>query len=148
MKIFLPPLDTVWRLLDDWTPPASFSNYGNWDFFRTYGAQHGRWTEITGRQVVDPDETPEQYSERWNASLAADMLAHDVRFPKGTVVVFDRYHVSHSGSEEITLRVLASPDQRINPKKQGGKLKGKGRFYVTVLHINAFPEVEQVHDFV
>lgn len=144
LKIFAPPLDTAWRLTADWTAPkALVDRYGNDEFvFNITGdLTIPAWEKETGDVTNGPWTT--RFHE-WKASK--ELAADPIRLPKGTVIVFDRYHISHSGDHAITCRVLASPELRFVNKKNGGKGKGKMRFYLHVEELNTFPPVEQVDD--
>lgn len=141
-SLWMPPLDTKIRLLTDVSIPAHIltKGYDNpipvsldkdlhphaWPGYATM--PNGPW-----------DDTKRAEYALWVAEQSEGVV-----FPAGTVFVFDRYHVSHSGSEEITLRILFSPDPLLSPKKQGGKLKGTGRVYFTTADLNTFNDVEIV----
>jgi hypothetical protein len=144
VKAFLPPLDSVWRLKADFQLTKSFvQTYDNEEFvgnldvntrfstWPTYANHTGQW--------VWTDELRAEH-DKW----ITDQITDKAVIPVDSVVVFDRYHVSHSGENQITLRLLGSPDPRLRNKKNGGTGKGKMRFYVHLDDLNTFPELEAV----
>lgn len=147
-NIFLPPLKSEWRLLNDVPVPPSL--LGAYDELSTSVGVviHPRgwpeWDDMLGwSKWKKPDEFDDarvRYHE-W-AKSAADGLF----FPKGTVFAFDRYHVSSSGNEQITLRLVYSPDPRFATKKAGGTLKGKGLLYFTLADVNTLGDMDEVSD--
>ena len=148
-KIFAPPLDTMWRFLDDWTSPPAFMERR--DNFETLHGEKGymipEWKKATGDNTDGESQGPNGWVARMNAWQDEQRRLRGVpQFVAGTIVVFDRYHISHSGDHAITLRVLISPEPLLTPRKQGGKMKGAGRIYLKVDELNTFPELEEVND--
>lgn len=154
MKIAIPPLDSQWRLLGDWPVPLTFLNrYDNVEMKKNFGVEIDNldWPEY--RNGLGPNETYHAYGWRqadptrydrcreWQQEQLRNMDSPPC-LPKGTVIVFDRYHASHSGDHAITVRVLTSPNLLITPKKMGGKGKGKMRCYFHISELNSMPEVE------
>lgn len=144
MKIMIPPLDSQWRLKADWQVPMSFlDRYDNEEMRKNFGINiHPYdWPEY-------PDPRPtygwwdDAKRERFNEWKEEQIKANPALMPAGTVIVFDRYHASHSGDHAITVRVLTSPNLLITPKKMGGKGKGKMRCYFHIEELNTMPEVE------
>ena len=123
MTPFLPPLDSMWRLTQDSASlTETVNSYYNWDFGRMLRAQEDR-----GKN--------EDYAAFLDRTVRKPGAAPDV-LPAGTVIVFDRYHVSRSGEDQITIRIFASPNLNITPRKQGGKGKGKMQVYLSLADIN------------
>lgn len=140
--IFIPPLDTVVKLLRDVPIRRTLLT----DYDSEIGPSMFPDVPLTAHQWLKHHHP--KHTGAWSQAMRDD---HDAYikgkigtpvFPAGTVFVFDRYHVSHSGTEQITVRLLASPDPRLTPRKAGGTLKGKGRLYLTVKDLNTFGEVE------
>ncbi|MET0375932.1 MAG: hypothetical protein ABW128_16960 [Rhizorhabdus sp.] len=148
-KIFAPPLDTIWRLLDLWDPPESFMDRADNDetLYGEKGYYFKEFEAETGMKVigVPPLTLWVPHFKQWTADRR--LKRGLPQFKTGTVITFDRYHISHSGDHAITLRVLASPDPLLTPRKQGGKMRGAGRLYFKVEELNTLPDMEQVHDF-
>lgn len=153
MQIMIPPLDSQWRLKDDWQVPLSFfDRYDNAEIKKNFGLDYldaHEWPEyknsLSGNESYHAyswwDQDPgrrERFAE-WKKEKVKD---NPPMFPKGTVIVFDRYHASHSGDHAITVRVLTSPNLLITPKKMGGKGKGKMRCYFHINELNSMPEIE------
>jgi hypothetical protein len=146
-KIFMPPLDSRWRFKADWEPPAAFIN--RHDNEKTI---HGDDFSSFYQRFIKSDPNPghsspgyEAWNKRYDDTRKAEREARGLpKFEAGTVIIFDRYHVSHSGSHAITVRVLAAPDLLLTPKKQGGKMTGHGRLYFFLEELNTLPELELV----
>lgn len=149
-KIFLPPLDTFWRLTADYAlREAMVDSYHNEELAKNLGAyiNFGAWPTYANnpRGFGWTDALREEYA-KYKAELRKN--AHPLVFPAGTIFSMERYHVSRSGEDQITIMLKASPAPHLDPKKRGGKMKGKGRVYLWLEDFNAMPELEQVHDFV
>lgn len=140
-KPFMPPIDSWWRLTEDMHfDMLEVITYKSEDFYVSYfgGYGHVNWVEQTGETLTG--DWPTRYWA-WENERTKD----GVTLPKGTVLQFDRYHVSRSGEDQITLMVIKSPNEKINPKKMGGKAKGKMRFYLSLKVFNRLGEMEQVN---
>lgn len=143
-RIFLPPLDTTWRLLADWKIPVALLNwYGNRQtlWAEEYNKQIDRWRKATGLTTSEPDWIAKM--QAWEANERE--LRGTPEFLAGTVFSMERYHVSRSGENQITIKLLASPCPLLNPRKLGGKLSGPGRFYLTLADFNTFPPLEEAN---
>lgn len=147
LQPFAPPLDSQWRLTLDWTPSAAFmDNRENSktlfdDDFST------RWREFNKIKPHPGHTSPgyEQWSKDYDDYCKTKRASRSTpKFEAGTVIVFDRYHVSHSGDHAITIRILAAPDPLLHPKKLKGLMKGPGRLYLKVSDLNSLPPLEQV----
>lgn len=146
-KIFLPPLDSWIRLGADWPASSHFLNYFD-NELTLYGENHSKaWDRF---KKIDPP--PPHMSPAWDAwyarfgayreaSKAARTLA---AIPKGTIFQIERYHVSRSGENQITVKMVASPNMQLHPEKQGGKLAGPGRLYFRLEEFNTLPEIEEI----
>jgi len=142
MKAFLPPLDSVWRFTYNWTPPERFLKlYDNRETLFGYKSLIEAWEKATGDKTAPGEERVKRFHAWEDAHVKAD----PPQFLVGTVIRFERYHVSRSGEDCITIMMVAAPDERINPKKNGGKMKGKGRLYLTLAGLNTLPVMEEVH---
>lgn len=141
MKIFLPPLDSKWRLLADWTPPPGvLSRHDNEEtLFAT--SHHIRWEAYTKANPYNPSDA---WNEAWRQYAIDVKAAHGTpEFVSGTVFSMERYHASRSGHEQLTIKLLASPCPLLNPRKLGGRMRGAGRLYLTLQDINTMPELEE-----
>jgi hypothetical protein len=145
----MPPIDSMWRLTADVPLRAGMlGGYHNEELRTNLGAS-ARTADWSEYETV-PGK-PYAVSGFWDAPGRRDRFKaweaeqfKGLVLAKGTVLRFERYHVSRSGEEQITLMILVSPDQRINPKKMGGKAKGKGRVYLWVEDFNNLGELEPV----
>ena len=146
IQFFVPPLDTAWRFTKDWAAPQSFlDRHDNQETLKgtTFMKQWAAYCKI---EQYPGYNTPgyADWLKNFNAWREEQEQARGFpQFLSGTVVVFDRYHVSHSGDHAITLRVLASPDPLLTPKKLKGKMTGAGRIYLKIDELNTFPPMEQ-----
>jgi hypothetical protein len=133
-KPFLPPLGSRWRLpFAHPLSPSILNVYSGQDFRMNIRQVHG---------VVQPPDVvyPAFQGLATVPNPALDFL------PADTIIQFNRYHVSNSGENEITLEVLFSPNPWLIPRNRGGKGKGKMRFYVRLEDLNEFPEMEPVNE--
>lgn len=124
------------------------TSYDHMDVIENFGVHTGiaSWPEYAERGTNAWGAWDDARRERYNKWQEAQLAANPVVFPKGTIIVFDRYHVSHSGTEAITVRVLGSPEPRLVTKKNGGKGKGKMRVYFRVHELNTLPELEATEE--
>lgn len=146
MKIFAPPLDTSWRMEHFWNTPQSVidRNDNGETIHGEKGYQFDTFTADTGIPTTGQD-----WVKAFHAWQKAKRVERGIpEFVKGTVFTVERYHVSRSGEDQITLRVRASPEQRLHPKKQGGQMRGMGRLYLSIEEFNTLPDLEQVNDLI
>lgn len=141
------PIDSMWRLTTD-VPlrGAVVSNYYNDELEKNLGIDLSvdAWGE---RPTSAPygwwDEDPMR-RDRYAKWQQDTLLAADIKFPAGTIIRIERYHVSRSGEDQITIMLMVSPDPRLCPKKMGGRMKGKGRVYLWLEDFNNLGPVEYV----
>lgn len=136
-KPFLPPLDSLWELTEDWQVPVPFmTRYGNTEFAQCMGIDItlGAWPKYGPGYTWD-DAARAEWIEWRNQRMAEG----DATIPAGSIFSMERYHVSRSGEDEVTLKMYRSPRLEISPKKRGGKGKGHMRFYVSLAEFNTFP---------
>lgn len=151
-NIFLPPLDSQWRFGADWTPTGEFlsSSYNEetlWGWSGRYSGSIEAWKKATGDNTNDDAHAPGGWLDRlrtWEAKFKEEYGTPE--FVAGTIFQMERYHISRSGEDQITVKVLLSPDKRLTPKKQGGIMRGAGRLYFSLAQFNTLPDLEQVHD--
>jgi len=141
-KVFLPPIDSQWRLSADWHPRPELALYDD-NLTTMYGFDKHPWKDwekATGKTTNGSDWVIHYQAWRDQEILkrGGPVIA------KGTVFSVERYHVSRSGEDQITLMFKASPDPRFEPKKRGGKMRGNGRFYLWLADFNTIPELEEL----
>lgn len=143
------PIDSMWRLTTD-VPlrGAMVSSYYNAELRDNFGVKlevsdWGERPDGVGYGWWDEDPLRRDRYAKWQDDQLA---AANIVFPKGTIIRMERYHVSRSGEEQITIMLIISPDPRICPKKMGGRAKGKGRVYLWVVDYNALGPLEPVTD--
>jgi hypothetical protein len=146
MKAFLPPLDSQWRLAEDWASSDRFKNDS--DNEETLWSQpkynFDAFTKATGISTVGAGSTWVEAYHEWRKS-EREARGFDGNLPSGTVLQIERYHVSRSGENQITVKVVASPSQFLTPKKLKGQMRGAGRLYFNLDDFNTLPELEEAH---
>jgi hypothetical protein len=150
-KIFLPPLDSRWRLVHDWTPSeAFFADFDNKETLwgtEKYG-DYNRFTEETGISTDGDAGGPDGWVAKmqlWEKQKRIERGFYGT-IPAGTIIQIERYHVSRSGENQITIKVLLSPSKFLTPKKQKGVMRGAGRLYFRLDDFNTLPELEEFTD--
>ena len=145
-KVFLPPIDSQWRLSADWAmrPALAMASDNLTTMFGFNKYPFKDWEDATNSTTNTGDSSWVEPYHKW-LDEECDRRGGST-LPKGTVFSVERYHVSRSGEDQITLMLKASPEPRFEPKKRGGKLKGHGRFYVYLADFNSMPELEEVHE--
>ncbi len=135
-RVCLPPLDSEWKLMKDVPMSADFFAYKNSYLSNIFRTELTDWPGYaTAKTGPGFDWAP--YHEWRKKQIESHVL------PAGTLIVFDRYHISHSGEDEITIRILSCPDARISPKKAGGLGKGPSRVYIGLATLNTFGDMER-----
>jgi hypothetical protein len=146
VKAWLPPLGSRWELTEDWTLPRSaVTRYDNMDFVKNFGLlSFAEWPEyVNNRGNWLWDDTKRARYDEWQEEM---QLKARAIFPAGTSIQFNRYHVSNSGEDLITMEIVRSPDKRLMIKKRGGTGKGKMRFYTSLAELNTFPELKEYEE--
>jgi hypothetical protein len=151
-SFFLPPLNSRWRFAADWAPPQRFLDYPDnaATIHAETAANYVLWQRATGLRTSHFDAHGPggwlEQSKNWAAAKRRERGTPE--FLRGTVLQIERYHVSRSGEDQITVKVLAAPDLRLSPKKHGGKMVGTARLYMRLEDFNTLPEMEDVTDVV
>lgn len=149
-KIFLAPLDSRWRLVHDWTPSQMFLNdHDNQetmtgDTFSSFYQRYNKGDPNPGHGKPDYEDWNRRFDAARKESIAS--YGFDGVMPKGTIIQIERYHVSRSGENQITIKVLLSPSKFLTPKKQKGVMRGAGRLYFRLDDFNTLPELEEFTD--
>jgi len=125
----MPPIDSRWRLTADLDAPDFKAAHDNEETL--YGEakyEFDAFTEATRIKTsgIGSDWVP-QFRE-WKRSKR-EAAGLDGVLPAGTVIQIERYHVSRSGENQITAKVLISPARHLTPKKMKGSMRGAGRIY-------------------
>jgi len=133
----MPPLNSRWRLLNDWALPNDLrDDYCNRDMFGTGTRDWQKAHNLVG-----------QYPTDWLDRYLAWVATKDhIIVPAGTVFQFNRYHASNSGGVQITLQFIVSPDPALTPRKRGGKGRGFMRLYLQLENFNSLGEMEDASD--
>lgn len=137
MKIWFPKRHNWYRLTADWAiPPTVRHHHDNMQTLtgRTW-SQH--WTDFDEKKVPISSQVQD-----FSDYVVFDLPPRAVPvLVKGTVFELERLY---GDTERATLRILASPEPRLNPRKHGGKMAGAGRLYMSFDDFLTFPEVEDV----
>ena len=143
VKVFLPPLDSMWETTGDWRVVRSFTGrYGNGEFMLNMGlaASASDWPH---RDLAKGWNWDDQMRADYSAWVDEQLNSPQAIIPAGSIFSMERYHVSRSGEDEVTLKMYRSPRLEICPRKRGGKGKGMMRFYVSLAEFNTFPELQE-----
>jgi hypothetical protein len=144
-KIFLPPLDSRWRLLGDYATDDRFRAGDNaetmtGDTFSTFYHRFTKSDPNPGHTTPEYAAWEERYTEAKRLTLAE--YGFDGVIPAGTLLQIERYHISRSGTNQVTTKVLLSPSKFLTPKKHKGVMRGSGRLYFTLDQFNLLPDLE------
>lgn len=149
-RIFLPPIDSRWRLVHDFVPDDAFKN--NNDNVETLWGEakynFSDWEKATGDNTKGDSSGPNGWVARYHAWQASERInrGFDGTLPAGTILQIERYHISRSGENQITVKVLISPSKFLTPKKHKGVMRGAGRLYFSLGQFNLLGEVEEFTD--
>lgn len=140
-RIFLPPLDSRWRLEHDFVPDDRFK--ADRDNEETlWGEPKYNFDAFTADTGISTDSQAwvNAYHD-WKAKKRVER-GFDGTLPAGTIIQIERYHVSRSGENQITIKVLLSPSKFLTPKKQKGVMRGAGRLYFRLEQFNLLGQIE------